>query len=187
MKHYLFLLIFLIALLPKNMFGQRSDILNPYRIQLINHQYEVDSIVKELIKLKEDPASTDSLRVDIVHLLAELSCDICLIYLIEHIRDRFNYGEGISDIDQLNEIACKVSIYKIAKEEKNKWRLVDPCLNSIMVERDNEFIYTISLVMSTIFTKNGLKAYLEKEIEKNDWTDNIYKQNLQKILDMLSK
>lgn len=187
MRYYLFAMIFLMTLLPISTFSQRPDALKPYRIQLQNHQFEVDSIVKELIKIKEDSTSTDSLKVDIVHFLADLSCDICLTYLIEHIRDRFNYGEGISDTDQINEIACKASIYKIAEQEKKKWKLVGPCLNSIKVDRDNEFIYTISLVLSSVFTKTGLKAFIENEFQKNKWEDNMYKQNLEKLLTILSK
>ncbi len=170
-----------------NASAQKSAMVAEYRDQLREGQKMIANAAAELIKIKVDSTTNDSLKVEIVYLLAEAGCSICIQHLIDNYFEFFNYGEGLTDGDQARQTACLHSIAMMIENDVDKWKLVVPFLNSLKIIRDNTWLELVSRYLSSILTKFGFKALLEKEIEKNNWTDNVYKQNLQKILAMLSK
>lgn len=170
-----------------NALAQKSDMVAEYRYQLREGQKMLDNAAAELIKIKSDSTTIDSLKVEIVFLLAEAGCALCIEHLIDNYFEFFNYGEGISDGDQARQVACLHSISIMLDSDVDKWKLIVPFLNSLKTNRDNTWLEVVSRYLSFILTKPGFKILVEKEIEKNNWTDNVYKQNLQKIMAMLSK
>ncbi|MFN0014743.1 MAG: hypothetical protein ACKVU2_09365 [Saprospiraceae bacterium] len=166
--------------------AQKAAKVAEYRAQLREGQWMIDNAAAELIKIKSDPTANDSQKVEIVLILAEAGCSICIEYLVDNYDQFFSYGDGVSDGDQARQDACAFSIEMLKRNDENKWKLVVPFLSSLKIERDNRWLKLASGYLSYILSKPGFKALVEKEIENNNWTDNDYKQNLQKIITMLS-
>jgi len=167
--------------------AQKNQILNDYWSQFGEGQNIIDNAATELIRIKQDSTTTDSLKVKIVLLLAQAECSICIEHLVDNYFEHFNHGDGISDIGQALESACAYSIELICRDNNRKWKLVLPLLNSLKTSRDNRWLDLVSTYLSSIFTKPGFKAFVENELLQNQWEDNVYKQNLRKILAEFSK
>ncbi|MBK7936959.1 MAG: hypothetical protein IPJ82_07595 [Lewinellaceae bacterium] len=179
----LFLLIFFTY---NNTYGQKQSILVSAQEQIKHQQYISDSIISKLIKISNDTLSSDSIRVDIILFFAKVACDSCLKHLVENIDERYNYGEGISDLDQSREFACLTSLIGIALNQKDKWRLVSPCFNSLRSERPPPFVSYIRRVLVEITSKKAIKEIIEDELWKNrNKLNYIYEKNLKQILNEL--
>ncbi len=186
MKPLVFAL-FLMSFVVKPAFAQKKQVVQDYFYQIRANQNNIDQAAKELIRIKQDSTTSDSLKVKIVFILADAGCDICIQHLMDNYFEFFNYGEGISDGDQARQVACLHSIAKMIDDDVDKWKLISPLLNSLKTNRDNTWLEVVSGNLSQILTKPVFKAFLDNEIEKNYWAGNEYIQNLQKIWDKLPK
>lgn len=149
----------------------------------------IDSVVLSLIQIKEDSLTNDSVKVEIVYFLAELACDTCLLYLIEHMNDRFNYGLGTSDIDQFNYLACWGMLAKLSKQDNTKWKVLAAIFYSLKMQpRDDMFYEFLLPVVLSITSKEAMKAIVEDKLAEisTKW-NKIYTKNLTQLLEGLSK
>lgn len=186
MKTLVFAVLFL-SLSTNTAVAQNKQVVKDYWLQIRDGQNKIDHAAKELIRIKQDSTTGDSLKVQIVFILAEAGCDICIQHLVDNYFEFFNYGEGISDGDQARQDACLHSIAEMIQNDVNKWKLIAPLLNSLKVARDDTWLDVVSGNLSYILSKPGFKTLVEKELLKNTWEDNVYKHNLQKIWDKLPK
>ena len=164
----------------------RTEVLRIASKQLERHRNVSDSIIVELIKITNDTLSSDSLKVEIVYLFGKLCCDTCLAYLIEHVNDRFDYGRGISDIDQDNATACYSILVDISYDKKQKWKLLQFVFNSLRHKEQKEtFIIKVNRLIYYIFGKGIAKEIIQYELEENKrkpGRDLIYEKNLLNLL-----
>ena len=115
-------------------------------------------MVISLIRMKEDSLIEDSVKVEIIYFLANAACDTCLLYLLNHINDRFNYGSGSSDIDQFNYTACWLLLARVAERENTKWRVLSAIFRSFETKTWDDF----SLSILTSVTN-----YLQNSVDRN--------------------
>lgn len=157
---------------------------------LLKQQKKIaDSTVILLIQTKEDAQTNDSIKVEIVYFLAQLACDTCLAYLVEHVDDRFDYGSGGSDVDQFNFTACWGLLLQLSEQENAKWRTLSAILFSLKIKpRDDNFYGFIIPVALRITSKAAIRSIIEDKLSKNSTKRNkVYTKNLTQFLENLSK
>lgn len=152
-------------------------------------QKAVDSTVHALIRIKEDRLTTDSVKVEIVHFLAKLACDSCLLYLIDHMNDRFNYGSGSADIDQYNWTACWSLLTSLGNREPTKWKVLAAVFRSLQTKpRDDSYFDFIVSVLVSVTPKTVVKSIVEARLADNYIRfDRVYIQNLKRLQVELNK
>lgn len=186
MNRFLLSLVLSSFFLYGTVFSQQREILKLAQSQLEEGQNVSDSIINDLIKIANDTLSSDSLKVEIVYLFGALCCDTCLAYLIEHVNDRFSYGNGVSEKDQYNATACYSVLVDISYENNRRWKLLQPIFNSLQQnERKEIFIIEINRFMYYIFGKSIAKAIFQYELEENrrkPGKNIIYEKNLLTLL-----
>lgn len=158
-------------------------------ILLNQHKKIADSTVTALIQIKEDRLTKDSVKVEIVHFLADLACDTCLLYLIEHMDDRFNYGSGGSDVDQFNYIACLGLLAQLAEQDNTKWKILASIFQSLKLKnREDAFFSNVRIIALTVTSKTIIKSIIEDELSNSSTRLNkIYVKNLTGLLERISK
>ena len=152
-------------------------------------QKAVDSTVNALIRIKEDSLTTDSVKVEIVHFLAKLACDTCLLYLIDHMNDRFNYGSGSADIDQYNWTACWSLLTSLGNREPTRWKVFAAVFRSLQTKpRDDSYFDFIVSVLVSVTPEAALKSIVAARLaDINIQFDRVYIQNLKRLQVELNK
>jgi hypothetical protein len=190
--------IFLHIILSANVIGQSDAFLKSIRHK-VNYNIGVKDEeifnLMDIVKLKTDK---DSARVEAVYLLDKINCDTCIMFLINHVNEPFSYGEGISDLDQMNSMACwHVLISRHSRWSSNspndiaeRWRLFSLCLKSLHESvRDETFLIFLVDVFTGATSKDMYKTILldEKKRNKSQFGTNsaIYDINLTNTLKLL--
>ena len=124
-----------------------------------------------------------------MHFLAQLACDSCLLYLIDHLNDRFNYGSGSADIDQYNYMACWSLITSLGKRELTKWKVFAAVFRSLQTKpRDDSYFDIIVSVLISVTTKTAVKSIVAARLaDSNIKFDRVYIQNLKRLQVELNK
>lgn len=163
------LLFFFLIFSPFSSKGQSANFLLSAKQRFHNQHSLPDAIIDTIIIIAKNKSNNDSLRVGAVHLLYEIKCDSCIVFLINNVSERFNYGEGISDLDQSNYSACWTDLLKLSQNSQQQWKLFLYYLYCIKtIERDDRFNRALLPVLFNITSKDALKAILKEELRKND-------------------
>ena len=104
-----------------------------------------------------------------MHFLAQLACDSCLLYLIDHLNDRFNYGSGSADIDQYNYMACWSLITSLGNRELTQWKVFAAVFRSLQTKPRDDFYFDfiVSVLIPAGQAQNeGLHQFIDRH--KND-------------------
>ncbi len=186
-----FVLIFLlIPVFLQTSSAQERLVIKNAQIGLAEHASSSDSIIQSLIRIADDSLTIDSIKVEIVHFLGKTACDLCITYLIEHINDQFDYGDGISEIDQANLNACWVALGSIAHNKVKKWKLLTPIFNALRYKQQkDQFIRSLSEIFEFISDKKTAESILQFELKQSaEYSVNrIYKNNLLLMLEAINK
>ena len=179
--------------------GQTIPFLRNTAYKVNNHLEIKDEEIFRLMDIINAKTESDSERVDAVYLLDKINCDTCVLFLINHINEMFDYGEGISELDQMNFMACwSVLINRHASWAVNRpddiverWRLFSLCLKSLHeFERDEKFLMLLIDIFSRGNSKDMYRVILLDEMKRNKSRfrakSTIYDVNLSNILRLLN-
>jgi hypothetical protein len=170
---------------------QREILHNAYS-QMDFHGVVSDSIITKLITIADDSLTIDSVKVEIVRFFGRACCNKCITYLFVHMNDRFNYGEGVSDTDQMNYTAAWSTLLKIASDKHYRWYLFPFIFNELKRETKYEEYFS-ALYPILIFNadKNTIRCIFEFELNEaiSQWynmRNYIYEDNLRHLLKRLN-
>ena len=124
-----------------------------------------------------------------MHFPAQLACDGCLLYLIDHLNDRFNYGSGSADIDQYNYMACWSLITSLGNREPTQWKVFAAVFRSLQTKpRDDFYFYFIISVLVSVTPETSVKSIVAARLADHDIQfDRVYIQNLKRLQVELNK
>ncbi|MBK6994416.1 MAG: hypothetical protein IPH31_05655 [Lewinellaceae bacterium] len=103
--------------------GQGFDYFPIIKKELKGQKISSDSLNEFLIDIIQNKSNNDSLRVSAVHVLASLKSDTGIIFLLSHLTYAFNYGDGMSDVDQANYLSSWSALMNITGDYEFRWRL----------------------------------------------------------------
>jgi len=167
--------------------GQGFNYLQIVEKELKGQKNSKDSLNYFLIDIIENKSNNDSLRVSAVHVLASLRSDTGIIFLLSHLTYTFNYGDGISDLDQENYLACWSALMNTSGGYDYRWRLFSNCIYILQtINQDKVSIKYLLSIMLKSTSKESLKSILKDELRKNSLLyqdrNQLYEKNLNNLL-----
>ncbi len=184
----LFFFVFLATSLVSK--GQSSTFLSYAKQRFYDQSALPDPILDSIFFIIENKSNSDSLRVDAVHFLYEIKCDSCITFLLDHVNDRFIYGNGNSELDQVNYTACWTDLLKLSRDDKYRWKVFSAYLYSIQnKERDEVYSQFLIPILLNVTSKEAIIAVLKEEFKKNNlkysYKNLIYEKNINSILNLI--
>ncbi len=151
--------------------AQKRDTLKEVERLLKKIEIEDSLAYDQLIAVWDDPTTNDSVRVEIAYLILKFPHSKGIQLLINNIEKTFNYGRGVSGLDQFNIYVSSGILYAISADKNEKWKLLIPILECLKIEKRSEtFILKVGNLLVSLSNKEIAKSILETELQESKET-----------------